>query len=206
MKRLAPAVLLVLAATSAALADPAMDAVKKANDTISNELRSKAPAAQVTKSVNDFVDIDAIGQRAMDTMWTQLKPDEQKKFLQTLHELIEANYVKGMNSNLNYKVTYDSSTPKAGGTEVTTTVIIPPKKAGGRPVNITVKYDLDANNHAYDIVTDDSSLVEQYHDSFKTLMDKGGFTQLQSTMQKKADELKSQAGTGGGAPGSSGAP
>jgi phospholipid transport system substrate-binding protein len=207
MKRLVPALLLVLVAASPAFADPAIDAVKKANDTISNQLRNKAPVAQVTTSVNDFVDIDAIGQRAMGANWSKLSAQEQKQFLQTLHQLIEANYVKGMNSNLNYKVTYVGSTAKSPGAEVTTTVTVPPKKAGGRPVDIEVKYDLDGNNRAYDIITDGASLVDTYHDQFDSLMNKGGFSQLQSTMQKKAQQLQQQApAASGGASGTSGTP
>ena len=107
MKRTILALLVTLAPTLA-FAGPPTDAVEKAraNETISKQLKAQAPAAQVTTAVNNFIDIDELGKRSMTSHWSSLKPDEQKKFLDKLHALIEANYIKGMQANLNYKVDY----------------------------------------------------------------------------------------------------
>src|SRR5579863_5362373 len=107
MKRLA---LLVLLVSSTAFAGPATDAVKNANTNINTLLKNKAPAADLNKAVNGIIDIDQLGEKAMGTLWSQLSPTEQTQFKQTLHQLIQANYIKAQSSNLNYKVNYKSET------------------------------------------------------------------------------------------------
>jgi ABC-type transporter MlaC component len=183
---------------------PGSTAVKQANDTISDLLAKKADASKVTASVNNFIDIDQLGQRAMGQFWAQLKPDEQKKFLQTLHALIEANYVKGMNNNVNYKVAYTGESQDASKNTVVTTKITTAKK--GRPLEIEVDYVLDAKLHAFDIVTDGASLVDGYHDQFTSLMNNGGFTNVMTKMQTRLQQIQSSSATTPAAPAASSMP
>jgi ABC-type transporter MlaC component len=201
MKRFA---LLVLLASSTAIAGPATNAVKKANDTISQELKNKAPAAQVTTSVNNFIDIDALGQQSMGSNWSALKPQEQKDFLKLLHQVIEANYVKGMNANLNYTVNYVGESKNANGNIVVATEIQTQKK--GRPVKIEVDYVLDGNNKAIDVITDGAGLVQAYNDQFNKMMANGGIqnvmTKMQNTLNKITAPASGASGGSGAAPAS----
>lgn len=185
--------LLVLLVSSTAIAGPATDAVKKANDTISDELKNKAPVAKVTQSVNDFIDIDQLGQRAMGDNWAKLKPQEQTDFLKLLHQVIEANYVKGMNANLNYKVNYTGEDKNAAGNVVVHTEIATQKK--GRPITIKVDYVLDGKNKAFDVITDDSGLVQAYNDQFNKLMANGGIQNVMTKMQTALDKIKASNGS-----------
>ena len=84
---------LIMLASVPAFAGPATDAVKSANTAIATQVQTKAPAAQVTASVNNFLDIDELGKRALGDHWGKLTAAEQKQFLQELHALIEANYI-----------------------------------------------------------------------------------------------------------------
>nr|HEX4315903.1 ABC transporter substrate-binding protein [Kofleriaceae bacterium] len=191
MKRLA--LLVVLCSSTAAFAGPATDAVKKANDTISDELKNKAPAEKVTTSVNDFIDIDQLGQRAMGSNWAGLKPAEQKDFLKLLHQVIEANYVKGMNANLNYKVNYTGEGKDSSGSVVVKTEIETQKR--GRPIKIEVDYVVDAKNHAFDVITDGSGLVQAYNDQFTKMMANGGIQNVMTRMQSTLDKIKASNGS-----------
>jgi phospholipid transport system substrate-binding protein len=179
---------------------PGTVAVKSANDTISKLLQQKAApgspqekqlAAQVTTSVRNFLDIDELGKRALVDHWGKLKPDEQKAFLDNLRGLIEDNYVKGLRSNLTYKVNYTGeSTDKSGNIVVTTEVVIPKKN---RSLTIKIDYVLkkDASGlKAWDVNTDGAGLVDNYRTQFDKIIEKDGFPKLIEKMQKKRDELK----------------
>src|SRR5450432_2951585 len=114
MKRLSFSLIVILFALFAvpALAGtsgPGTTAVKSANEKISGLLKQKVTAGskeekdlagKVTGSVRDFLDIDELGKRAMGDQWAKLTPAQQQEFQTTLRELIEANYVSGLRSNL----------------------------------------------------------------------------------------------------------
>jgi phospholipid transport system substrate-binding protein len=171
---------------------PGIDAVKAANDSISALLKSKAPAAKVTKAVKGFIDVDSLGKAAMDSNWSTLKKKQQKQFLGVLHQLIEANYVKGMKAQVNYTTKYDSDTLNANGTRTVVTHITFQHK--GKQQTDEVDYTLQQTGKkkvwmAYDINTAGSDLVDNYKSTFQNLMDKGGFDNLMSHMQDKLDEM-----------------
>jgi phospholipid transport system substrate-binding protein len=190
--------LIALLVPALAAAGPATDAVKKANDTISDLLKKQAPAAQVTTSVNNFIDIDELGKRAMGDHWDKLKPDEKAAFLKKLHQLIEANYSQGMQANLNYTVAYTGENSDTNGNTTVTTVITAKKK--GRPVDIHVDYVLTkqgASYRAYDVKTDDVGLVDNYRQQFDSIITKKGFQDLLDKMDKKIADINAKNSSGG---------
>ena len=189
MKRLA---LMLLLVSGTAVAGPATDAVKKANNNINALLKAKAPAAQLTTAVNNIIAISQLGHKAMGTLWSQLSPAEQATFDKTLNQLINTNYVNAQSANLDYKVNYtgEKPGPTSGTTEVDSQISVPKKSNG--TVTIEVDYLLDANLQVFDIITDGSSLVDTYHDMFSNLMSNGGFNNLITAMQNKLQKLQAQ--------------
>ena len=177
----------------------ATEVVKRANDTISGLLKQKPAAgskeekdlaAKVTSSVRDFLDIDELGKRAMADQWAKLKPAEQKEFLDGLRALIEANYVKGLRANLDYAVSYTSETQDAAGNTIVHTTI--KTKAKGRPVEIRVDYVVVKQSdklRAFDVITDDVGLVDNYKTTFNKIMEKDGFPGLMAKIKKKQAEV-----------------
>jgi phospholipid transport system substrate-binding protein len=178
---------------------PATEVVRHANDTISTLLKQKPAAgspqekelaAKVTSSVRDFLDIDELGKRAMTDQWAKLSKEQQTDFLEALRQLIEANYVKGLRSNLDYAVAYTGeSTDSAGNTVVHTQI---KTKNKGRPVEIRVDYVVVKEGdklRAFDVITDDVGLVDNYRTTFNKIMEKDGFTGLMSRIKKKQAEV-----------------
>jgi phospholipid transport system substrate-binding protein len=193
MKKLAVIVLALLFAAVPAFAGPGSDAVKKANDKISDLLKKQAPAAQVTDSVRDLLDIDELGKHAMVDQWSKLKPEQQKKFLETLRALIEENYAHGMKTNLTYTVTYTGESTNPDGDLVVTTKVEAPRK-NGRTLTIKIDYvlkkDASGKLKAWDVKTDGVGLVENYRTQFNKIVEKDGFDALIGKMNKKRDEIK----------------
>lgn len=170
---------------------PGTTAVKAANDKLAGLLKQKAAAAKVTASVRDFLDIDELGKAALVDHWAKLKQTEQAEFLKLLRELIEANYVKTQNANINYTIDYIGEKTDAQGNVVVETKINTQRK--GRPFSITVDYVLRkqaAGYRAFDVKTDGVGLVENYRAQFNRLIKDKGFTAVLDSMKKKAATLQ----------------
>jgi phospholipid transport system substrate-binding protein len=170
---------------------PGTAVVKHANDTLSTLIKQKAAPAKVTASVRSFLDIDELGKAALVDHWKTLKPAEQADFLRLLRELIEANYVKTQNANLNYTVDYLGESADTQGNIVVATKINTQRK--GRPFSITVDYVLRKEGtqyRAFDVKTDGVGLVENYRAQFNKLIKDKGFTAVLDSMKKKAASLQ----------------
>lgn len=175
-------------------AGPGTQAVKSANETIAKLLRqSAAPgseaekqlSAQVTSSVRELLDVDALGRRALVDHWAKLSPEQQTKFSTLLRNLIEANYIKGLRANLEYEVVYTGE--KKRGDELVVTTEVKTQRRG-RPYTIGVDYVLrqDAGKwRVFDVITDGVGLVENYRAQFNKIIAKEGFDGLIARMQKK---------------------
>lgn len=185
----------VLAVPALAAPGPGTTAVKQANDTISSQLKTKVTAgskeekelaAKVTTSVRGFLDIDQLGKRAMVDQWSKLSKEQQTQFLTLLRELIEANYVRGLRSNLSYTVEYVSEAKDKAGNLVVTTKVNTQRK--GRPYSIEVVYVLVKDGgklRAFDVKTDGVGLIDNYRTMFNKVIAKDGFAGLIEKMKKK---------------------
>jgi phospholipid transport system substrate-binding protein len=174
---------------------PGTKAVRSANDTITKLLsedvaagsaEEKALAAKVTESVRNFLDVDALGERALADHWSTLSEAQKTEYLSLLRGLIEDNYVKGLRANLEYKVVYKAETKKDDGTRLVKTEI--KTKRRGRAYTIKVDYVLQQDGkswRAFDVLTDGVGLVENYRAQFNKIIAKDGFDGLIAKMKKK---------------------
>ena len=185
-------------AVSRAAGNEGTEAVRKANDTITALLKKKVTpgsedekklAKQVTDSIRDFLDIDALGQRALDTHWSKLSAAQQKEYLALLRQLIEKSYIKGLRANLQYSVVYVSESKKGEDIVVATKIETTRR---GRPYTIAVDYVLRSAGgklRAWDVSTDGVGLVENYRAQFNKIIAKDGFDGLIARMKKKASKV-----------------
>src|SRR3954467_15332535 len=213
MKRLLVAILMTAATPMVALAGPdapktspaakagpGTTAVKQANESIANLLKQKvaagsaeekALAGKVTTSVRGFLDIDQLGKRAMVDNWSKLTKAQQDEFSALLRSLIEDNYIRGLRSNLSYRVEYTGETTDKDGNIVVATNVKTERK--GRPFTIAIEYVLVKEGdrlRAWDVKTDGVGLVENYRAMFNKIIAKDGVDGLLAKMKKK------QAATG----------
>ena len=177
-----------------ASAGPGTNAVKNANQSLERLLRKKAApnskaearlANQVTKELQQFLDIEELGKRAMQDQWSKLNKAQRTEFTKLLRTLIEKNYVKGLRSNLNYKVVYTGEKPSGKGLLVTTEI---QAKRRNRPYTISIDYVLHKHGtswRAFDVITDGVGLVANYRAQFNKIIDKEGISGLLSRMRKK---------------------
>lgn len=174
---------------------PGTKAVKAANAKIAKLLKKKAASTSVTAAVSNFIDIDELGKQSMVNNWSSLSSSQQTTFLDTLRKLIQANYVKGMNANLQYKTVYKSETLNADGTRTVKTEVKTTRN--GHPYTVKIDYTLKASGKtwkAYDVITQDVGLVENYKAMFDKIISEKGFDTLIEKMQKKEAEIEADTG------------
>ncbi len=204
--RLFVATLAVAALLPAALGVPqalaegaATASVRKANQTLSELLKKKvqpgsaeekALSREVTSKLSSFLDVDELGRRAMKDHWESLTPEQKKEFSTLLRDLVEANYVKALRSQLEYEVAYVGESPKDSAVSVATEVR---STKNGRSRTMSIDYVLhqDANAwRVFDLVTDGVGLVQNYRSQFNKVIKKEGVAGLLERMRKKSLEGK----------------
>jgi phospholipid transport system substrate-binding protein len=173
---------------------PATESVRKANQTLSELLRKKAAPGsaeekaltkEVTTRLSTFLDVDELGKRALKDHWSKLSEQQRKEFSTLLRELVEANYLKALRSQLEYEVAYVGEKPKDSGVSVATEVR---STKNGRKQTMSIDYVLhqSANTwRVFDLVTDGVGLVENYRSQFNKVIAKEGVAGLLDRMRKK---------------------
>lgn len=169
-------------------------AVQGANSTVRELLRERAEpgsaaekklAAQVTRSVRSFLDIDTLGRRALRDHWSDLSGRQRREFLELLRGLVEANYIKALRANLDYQVKYVGESAEGQQLLVRTEILV---ERRGRPRTIEIDYLLardGASWRAFDVITDGVGLVENYRAQFNKIIERDGFAGLLDRMRKK---------------------
>lgn len=187
-------VCVTLAAPAFAADGPGVVAVRRANETVTELLKQKPEpgsdaekrlVAQISSELRSFLDVEELGQRALNEHWKGLNASQRKQFLGLLRELVEGNYLKAMRSNLSYQVSYLKEEEKDGSRWVSTEVHL---ERNGRPETMSVDYALRKEGdtwRAFDLVTDGVGLVENYRAQFNKIIAKEGFSGLIERMRKK---------------------
>jgi phospholipid transport system substrate-binding protein len=182
-----------LAATAAAATPTAQ--VKQTNERLDKLLKSKksgneSAAKQEMKSiVNGFLDYDELARRSLANHWEEITPAQRKEFVETLRELIEKNYLKQLETNLDYQVVYKGEQATADDATVSTLVKVHTKgKSTDTPIDYKMK-KVGERWMVYDIVTDDVSMVKNYRQQFHKIIttDHDHFEGLLRRMRNKID-------------------
>jgi phospholipid transport system substrate-binding protein len=185
----------VLAAVAQAADGPATATVRQANDTLHALLRRKVTpgspeekqqASEVTAKLQNFLDVDELGRRAMRDQWSKLKPAQQAEFTKLLREIVEGHYLRALRSELDYDVAYLGEKPQGDDVSVSTELRVTRK---GKKQVISVDYTLRHDKSAwrvFDIVTDGVGLVENYRAQFNQVIAKEGVEGLLARMRKKS--------------------
>jgi phospholipid transport system substrate-binding protein len=194
MKIIAITLLAALAAATpahAAKGSPT-DAIKSANTRVRELLAQKGSneknAARVTSELRDLFDIGDLAKRALVDHWSDMSPAQRTSLVDTLRQVVERNYVSQLRSNLQYEIVYQGEEPK--GSDVLVKTIIKAER-GGRPVEIPVDYLLHSEGdhwRAYDVITDDVSLVTNYRSQFNRIISKEGPDGLIKRMKARLEK------------------
>ncbi len=151
---------------------------------------------QVARILNSMLDIDELGRRALDPMLGQQSAEHQQQFLTLLRRLIESNYRQNLDATLDWGITYANDEPGDGGSDAVVRTVAR-SRTDARAAPVTVDYRLHRAGTAwivYDIVTNNVSLVQTYHDAYTRIVREHGFDDLLARMRRRVDSLGRDAG------------
>lgn len=186
MKILSFLLVLLCAAAGAHAATPATDAVRNGNTRLREMLAKKADPARIVFELRGVLDVEDLGKRALVDHWGEMTRKQQQDLVETLRLVIERNYLTQLRENLEYEIEYSGEEPR--GADVLVKTVIKAQR-GGRPVSIPVDYLMHAESgggwRAYDVVTDEVSLLKNYRSQFNRIIAKEGVNGLLKRMKAK---------------------
>ena len=146
---------------------------------------------KLAEEANAYLDLDAMGKRALAKHWEQASPEQQKKFLDLLWSLIEfVAYPKSHSFMGEYQITYPEIKPADTGFEVHS-VIKQQTSALDAKVVYHV-YQKESHWKIDDVVLDDVSITEDLKYQFDKLIAQSQFPGLLNKMQEKLEQAKKE--------------
>jgi phospholipid transport system substrate-binding protein len=156
------------------------------------ELVSKAKSAADEKKLDaafDAVfDYDGLAKATLKDTWEKLTPAERTEFTSVLKDLVRNAYRRNIKKTLGYEVAYKGEQDGEAG-KVVRTVAHNKKNAREEPVSVDyVVHQVDGKWQIFDIVTEGSSLVRNYRNQFRKVIEKHSFEELLKRMKAKRDK------------------
>ena len=114
-----------------------------------------------------------------------MTPAQRTALVGTLRQIVEKNYIAQLKSNLSYEIVYSGEEPQ--GNDVVVKTVIKAERSG-RPIEIPVDYVLHSEAggwRAYDVITDEVSILKNYRSQFNRIIAKDGVDGLIKRMKAK---------------------
>ncbi len=179
---------LVLLAT-ASLASP-KDVVQKGTDRLRAELKkADAKPADILKVVEGFVDLGELARRSLGEAWDQRSAKERTEFVETMKEVLRASYEDTARQQLRGDISYGKEEIDGDEASVAATV-----KVNSDEVPLVYRlFQKGSDWKVYDLVVDESSLLDQYKSSFKRTIASKGFPGLLGQLKAKKAEIEKRS-------------
>ncbi len=132
-------------------------------------------------------DYDFLARQTLKDSWDQRTPAERAEFTALLKDLVRNAYRKNLKKTLGYNVDYKGESDVDAG-KMVKTVARNAKNVREEPVSVDyVVHQVDGKWLIGDIVTEGSSLVKNYRNQFRKVIQKHGFDELLKRMKNKRD-------------------
>jgi phospholipid transport system substrate-binding protein len=191
---------------SSALGAPvlsATDAIRKANEQLRGLLAENPKDTaghdrinkQISEKLKGLLDIPFLAQRALVNHWKTMSATQRSEVQSALQAIVEKNYLNQLHGKTDYRTEYLSE-EKDGDDIVVKTAIHTEKD--GRPTKILIDYRLRLEGdhwRAYDVVTEDVSILDNYRSQFNRIIAKEGVDGLIKKMKNKLEAAKSESET-----------
>ena len=181
---------LALGAPLAHAAD-AQDFMKaKQNELVVMVKNTKTPADEkkLHAAFDDVLDYDVLARESLKGYWDERKPEERAEFQETLKKLVRAAYKKSLKRIANYEVSYLGESKAELGQMVRTNA---KSKTNAREEPISLDYvvhEVSGKWRIVDVVTEGSSLLNNYRNQFRRIIKKDGFPELLRRMKTKLEK------------------
>lgn len=179
-----------LSAPSASAADPAQNFIQARQAEVSALLRQGQSAARdrkVSALLDQMIDYGELAQRSLANHWSELSEAQRKEFTGVLKQLVQRNYERNIKNILDYQVEYLGQEP-AGEDSIVLVHSKATSKTNQREEPVTIDYRMEPSGEGWrivDIVTEGSSMVNNYKSQFHRIITKEGYDALLRKMKDK---------------------
>lgn len=147
-----------------------------------------ATAEQIYPVLERFVDLGELGRRALGDTWSKLTPAQRKDFSEAMEGLLRASYAQKALAQGRIQVHYGQESIEGNEARVDTTVVADRDK-------YPVVYRLFRAEgrgawRAYDVITDDVSLLATYQEQFRKLLATRGFDGLLASLRSRRAQVE----------------
>lgn len=152
--------------------------------------KAKGPADEkkVEEAFDRVLDYDTLARESLKEAWDERTPEERAEFQAVLTKLVRAAYRKNLKRIGDYEVEYKGEAKGASGQVVRT---VARSRGGSRDEPVSIDYVVHESNGGFrivDIVTEGSSLVNNYRSQFRRIIKKQGFAELIRRMKTKLEK------------------
>ena len=163
------------------------DVVEQGTERLRAELKKPgAKPAEVMKVVEGFVDLGELARRSLGDAWKDRSAKERTEFVDTMKQVLRASYEDTARQQLKGEIAYGKEDVDGDEASVAATV-----KSKSDEVPLVYKlYKNGSSWMVYDLVVDESSLLDQYKSSFKRTIANKGFSGLLGQLKAKREEIE----------------
>ena len=191
------AALLVPALPGAALAQGSATAyLEQRHEEVNRLLRQEASSdsarrrrsQRLTRVLEQLLDYASVSEHALGDHWTERSQPERDRFVSLLRQLVERNYEGNLERILEYEVTYENERRRGQQTIVTTSAR---SRTQRRQPPVEIEYTLVRSGGSWrvvDVRTDGVSMVDNYRSQFDRIIDRDGWSELISRMERRLEE------------------
>jgi phospholipid transport system substrate-binding protein len=140
---------------------------------------------QVSAVLDGMMEYDELAKRSLAGHWSELSETQHREFTDVLKKLVQHNYERSIKNILDYRVDYLGEDPGADSVVVRTRAT---SKTNVREDPVAIDYKLARIGDDWkviDIVTEGSSLVNNYKNQFHRIIQKDGYEALIKRMKDK---------------------
>jgi phospholipid transport system substrate-binding protein len=169
-------------------AESAQDFVQSRQTQVA-QLVKQAPGSQRDKQVatvlDAMIEYDELAKRSLAGHWSDLSESQHKEFTEILRSLVRRNYERNIRNIVDYRVEYLGEESGGEGVVVKSRAS---SASNRREEPISIDYQLmkiSGGWRVVDVVTEGSSLVNNYKSQFHRIIQKDGFDALVRKMKDK---------------------
>lgn len=178
----------VMTLSASAFAEPgaASQFVKGKQSELTSLIKAGPSNQKKLESAFDaLLDYDSMAQESLRGQWNERSEAERREFQDVLKQLVQRAYRKNLDKTASYDVRFEGET-QGEKADIVRTVAQNRKNAREEPVAIDyVVHRVGGAWRIRDIVTEGTSLVNNYHQQFSRVIKKDGFDGLMRRMRTK---------------------
>lgn len=153
-----------------------------------SKTKSADDERKLDAAFDSVFDYDSLAKATLKDSWDSLTPAQRVDFASVLKDLVRNAYRKNLKKTLGYSVDYKGESDADAG-KLVKTVARNTKNSREEPVSVDyVVHQVDGKWLINDIVTEGSSLVRNYRNQFRRVIQKHGFDELLKRMKAKRDK------------------